>query len=211
MQPIYLSTTDTFIIYIPGSVCCSRLWFLLKCLSVVSHHPLYVKHISIKYSVWTLYAFQKIQWHHQKQLWPLCFSAGWLHCPFILTCDQSYGFFIMAWDREADCQSVWNKTAFRSVKKTYWHGTIKLIKSEGTVGFISTSVIVLAALCRNNYDVFCMPSQYITICMRFTSTESKRKESAKKLEAFQSRWASRDIYAIYSKLCSYTKSGDRRR
>ncbi|XP_042577614.1 U2 small nuclear ribonucleoprotein auxiliary factor 35 kDa subunit-related protein 1-like isoform X2 [Cyprinus carpio] len=34
-----------------------------------------------------------------------------------------------------------------------------------------------------------MPSEYITICMRFTSAESKRKETAKKLEAFQSRMA----------------------
>ncbi|XP_026096623.1 putative golgin subfamily A member 6-like protein 3 isoform X1 [Carassius auratus] len=34
-----------------------------------------------------------------------------------------------------------------------------------------------------------MPSEYISICMRFTSAESKRKESAKKLEAFQSRMA----------------------
>ncbi len=145
------------------------------------------------------------------QLWPLCFSAGWLHCTFTLTCDQSYGFFIMAW--EADCQSVWNKTAFRCVKETYWLGTIQLIKSEGTVGFISSRVIIFAALCRNNYDVFCMPSEYITICMRFTSAESKRKESAKKLEAFQSRWASRDILILlnFIKLCCYNKSGDRRR
>lgn len=142
-----------------------------------------------------------------KRLWPLCFSTGWMHCTFTLTCDQSNGFFIMA--READCQSVWNKTAFRSVKETYWHGTIQLIKSEG--GFISSSVIVFAAFCRNNYDDFCMPSEYITICMRFTSTESKRKESAKKLEAFQSRWASRDILIQlnFTKLCYYTKSGDR--
>lgn len=176
-------TSSSYMIYI---LYWSRLWFLLKCLSV-SH-----KHISIK-SCFEAYTFQKIQWRHWKQLWPLCFSAGWLHL------------------LEGAVHLYW--PVIRLMVSTLRSETGKLIvdlyeqkprsKCEGNIltwdnsinqkwkdSFISTTVGFLAALCRNNYDVFCTSSQYITICVRFTKgDESKRKECAKR--QLQSRWAGR--------------------
>lgn len=145
---------------------------------------------------WSLYAFQKFQWHYWKQLWPLVFFCRLIAfvrrcCSFILTCDQAYGFYITVWDREAWLSICPNRNLVQKCEGNIltWDNSIN---QKWKDSFISTKVFFLAALCRNNYDVFCTSSQYITVCMRFTKgDESKRKECAKR--QLQSRWAGRDI------------------
>lgn len=112
-------------------------------------------------------------------------------CCSLLTCDQAYGFYITVWDREAWLSICPNRNLVQKCEGNIltWGNSIN---QKWKDSFISTTVFFLAALCRNNYDVFCTSSQYITICMRFTKgDESKRKECAKR--QLQSRWAGRDI------------------